>query len=118
MGQAICSPPPSCGPVPVQALASAIVTTATTEAISWGSGAWFQLWKVLNPSCQVSRICKDLSGYLGMSLTAGGSSLVTVQNQNVWSIRLAPGGHPGARRLHASIRVPSARLLNSTFLKC
>jgi TolB protein len=76
---------------------SAIVTTATTEVMSWSAG--YQLWKVLNPSGQVTRISNDLSTYYGASLTADGSSLVTVQNQHASSIWLVSEGRPGARQL-------------------
>jgi serine/threonine protein kinase/DNA-binding winged helix-turn-helix (wHTH) protein len=73
---------------------SAIVTAATTESASWAS-AGFQLWKVPYPRGRASRITNDLSTYFGTSVTADGSSLVTVQNQTASSIWLVSEG-----RLH------------------
>lgn len=51
-----------------------------------------QVWHVAYPGGQVERVTNDLNSYYGVSLSADGSSMVTVQqdvNASVWT---APGG--------------------------
>ena len=67
---------------------SGIVFAGTLEGEStWNS----QLWLVSYPGGQSRRITNDLNFYVGASVTANGSSLVTIQasiNSNLW---LMPG---------------------------
>jgi eukaryotic-like serine/threonine-protein kinase len=46
-----------------------------------------QIWQVSYPSGEVSRITNDLSNYVGVTLTADGSTLATIKEQidsNIW----------------------------------
>src|SRR6266581_1043820 len=49
-----------------------------------------QIWYLSYPGGEVHRITDDLNDYLGMSLTAASSALVTVQSEQVSNIWIAP----------------------------
>ena len=51
-----------------------------------------QVWVVSVPSGEVRRVTNDLNTYLGASLTADGSALVTVQTDRAPNIWVAPAG--------------------------
>lgn len=56
-----------------------------------------QIWQVSYPSGRVSRITNDLSNYVGVSLTANGSTLATVKEQitsNIWIASNGKWNHP------------------------
>jgi TolB protein len=53
----------------------------------------FQIWFVGYPDGKARRITNDLSSYAGVSLTADGKTLVSVQNQRVSSLWVAPNGN-------------------------
>ena len=55
----------------------------------FGSGGP-QIWQVPYPSGDARRITNDLNNYIGVSLTADGKSLVTVQTENVSNLWVAP----------------------------
>ena len=49
-----------------------------------------QIWQVSYPSGDARRITNDLNNYVGVSFTADGKSLVTVQAENVSNLWVAP----------------------------
>jgi Tol biopolymer transport system component/DNA-binding winged helix-turn-helix (wHTH) protein len=51
-----------------------------------------QIWTLSLPSGEVRRVTNDLNTYLGASVTADGSALVTVQTDRVPNVWVAPGG--------------------------
>ncbi|MBV9923495.1 MAG: PD40 domain-containing protein [Acidobacteria bacterium] len=51
-----------------------------------------QIWLLALPSGEMRRVTNDLNTYLGASLTADGSALVTVQTDRVPNVWVAPGG--------------------------
>jgi Tol biopolymer transport system component len=55
-------------------------------------GGSTQLWYVDHPTGEVSRITNDLNNYNGISISADGSKLATVQSQNSATVWLAPNG--------------------------
>ncbi len=57
-----------------------------------------QIWLVSAPSGEVRRVTNDLNTYLGASLTADGSALVTVQTDRAPNIWVAPGGDAARAR--------------------
>ena len=57
-----------------------------------------QIWMLSLPSGEVRRVTNDLNTYLGASLTADGSALVTVQTDRVPNIWVAPGGDAARAR--------------------
>lgn len=62
------------------------------------SGA--QLWQVDYPSGQAERITNDLNNYIGVSLSADGRSIATVQAENISNLWVAqPGEGASARQL-------------------
>ena len=60
---------------------AALVLTTRTEP-----GAPAQLWRVLYPGGQLSRLTNDLTSYVGVSLTADRRSLVTAQTTTLSSV--------------------------------
>jgi Tol biopolymer transport system component len=61
-----------------------------------GSQFIYQLWYLPYPKGEARRITNDLNDYRGLSLTANGTRLVTVQNVNVSNIWVAPAATPSA----------------------
>jgi Tol biopolymer transport system component/DNA-binding winged helix-turn-helix (wHTH) protein len=57
-----------------------------------------QVWLVSVPAGEVRRVTNDLNTYLGASLTADGSALVTVQTDRAPNIWVAPGGDAARAR--------------------
>jgi TolB protein len=57
-----------------------------------------QIWQVSLASGEVRRITNDLNTYLGASVTADGSALVTVQTDRAPNIWVAPGGDAARAR--------------------
>jgi TolB protein len=66
---------------------SGLVLTASEQPFSS-----YQVWHVAYPGGETSRITNDLNTYLGVSLTADSSALVTVQADRLSNIWVAPGG--------------------------
>src|SRR5579885_302237 len=66
---------------------SALVMSASEEELSPS-----QIWQLSFPSGEVRRVTNDLNTYLGASLTADGSALVTVQTDRVPNVWVAPAG--------------------------
>jgi Tol biopolymer transport system component/DNA-binding winged helix-turn-helix (wHTH) protein len=57
-----------------------------------------QVWVVAVPTGEVRRVTNDLNTYLGASLTADGSALVTVQTDRAPNIWVAPAGDAARAR--------------------
>ena len=57
-----------------------------------------QIWTVALPSGEVRRVTNDLNTYLGASVTADGSALVTVQTDRVPNVWVAPAGDAARAR--------------------
>jgi Tol biopolymer transport system component len=51
-----------------------------------------QLWRVAYPGGEALNITNDFNNYQGLSVTADGSSLVTIQSTKIANIWVAPGG--------------------------
>ena len=66
---------------------SGLVLSAAEEELSPA-----QIWMLSLPSGEVRRVTNDLNTYLGASLTADGSALVTVQTDRLPNVWVAPGG--------------------------
>jgi Tol biopolymer transport system component len=66
---------------------SGLVLSATEQELSPA-----QIWTLSVPSGEVRRVTNDLNTYVGASLTADGSALVTVQTDRVPNVWVAPGG--------------------------
>jgi Tol biopolymer transport system component/DNA-binding winged helix-turn-helix (wHTH) protein len=64
---------------------SGVVMSASEEELSPS-----QIWQLSFPSGEVRRVTNDLNTYLGASLTADGSALVTVQTDRVPNVWVAP----------------------------
>ncbi len=61
------------------------------DAIDLGSpGPTPQIWRISYPSGERSRVTNDLNAYRGVSLSADGKSLVTVQTETAAGISVAP----------------------------
>ena len=58
----------------------------------------FQIWSVSYPDGAARKITNDLDGYFGVSLTKDSSTLVTVQDDLISNIWVAPGGASGQAR--------------------
>jgi TolB protein len=65
-------------------------------------GGSTQLWYVEHPGGEVSRITNDLNNYNGVSISADGSTLATVQSQNSSTVWVAPNA-----RAEAAIKLTS-----------
>ncbi len=57
-----------------------------------------QIWTLSLPAGEVRRVTNDLNTYLGASLTADGSALVTVQTDRVPNVWVAPAGDAARAR--------------------
>ena len=57
-----------------------------------------QIWSVSYPDGAARKITNDLDGYFGVSLTKDSSTLVTVQDDLISNIWVAPGGMSGQAR--------------------
>ena len=57
-----------------------------------------QIWQLSFPSGEARRVTNDLNTYLGVSLTADASALVTVQTDRVPNVWVAPGGDAARAR--------------------
>ena len=55
-----------------------------------------QLWYLANPGGEVERITNDLNNYNGVSVSADGSTIATVQSQASSSVWLAPNANADA----------------------
>lgn len=64
---------------------SELLVSASTGALGP-----IQIWKVSYPDGAVERVTNDLNAYVGISLSADGASLVTVQNNQSKTIWVAP----------------------------
>jgi eukaryotic-like serine/threonine-protein kinase len=63
-----------------------------------------QIWQVSYPSGEISRITNDLSNYVGVTLTADGSTLATIKeqiNSNIWIA--SRGGWNHARQVTSGL---------------
>jgi Tol biopolymer transport system component/DNA-binding winged helix-turn-helix (wHTH) protein len=72
---------------------SGLVLSATEQELSPG-----QILLLAFPSGEVRRVTNDLNTYLGASLTADGSALVTVQTDRVPNVWVAPAGDAARAR--------------------
>ncbi|HVG39784.1 MAG TPA: winged helix-turn-helix domain-containing protein, partial [Pyrinomonadaceae bacterium] len=64
------------------------------------SGFVSQIWRVSYPSGEVRKITNDLNDYNGISLTSDAKTLLTVQNEQLSQLWIAPRGEvPRARQL-------------------
>ena len=61
-----------------------------------------QIWQVTYPAGQRSRVTNDLNAYIGVSLSADGRSLATVQTETVSSVYVADGPDKEPRRIPAA----------------
>lgn len=52
-----------------------------------------QVWYITHPGGEVDRITNDLNNYNGISISAAGATLATVQSQASSSVWFAPNGH-------------------------
>jgi serine/threonine protein kinase/Tol biopolymer transport system component len=62
------------------------------SAADLSSGYFDQLWDVSRSSGEVQRITNDLNYYYGVSLTTDSNALITVQNDLLSNLWMAPGG--------------------------
>ncbi|MEW6129028.1 MAG: protein kinase [Acidobacteriota bacterium] len=58
------------------------------------AGEWFQIFRVAFPSGDIERVTNDFYKYEGVSLTADGASLLTVQGRQETNIYVAPAQEP------------------------
>ncbi|HEX8502559.1 MAG TPA: winged helix-turn-helix domain-containing protein [Pyrinomonadaceae bacterium] len=72
---------------------SGVVLSAAEQELSPA-----QIWQVSVPAGEVRRVTNDLNTYLGASLTADGSALVTVQTDRAPNIWVAPAGDAARAR--------------------
>jgi Tol biopolymer transport system component/DNA-binding winged helix-turn-helix (wHTH) protein len=72
---------------------SALVLSASEQELSPA-----QIWTLSFPAGEVRRVTNDLNTYVGASMTADGSALVTVQTDRVPNIWVAPGGDAARAR--------------------
>ena len=72
---------------------SGLVLSATEAELSPA-----QIWLLSLPSGETRRVTNDLNTYLGASLTADGSALVTVQTDRVPNVWVAPSGDAARAR--------------------
>src|SRR5215213_3468452 len=72
---------------------SALVLSAAEAELSPA-----QIWTLSLPSGEMRRVTNDLNTYLGASVTADGSALVTVQTDRVPNVWVAPGGEAARAR--------------------
>jgi Tol biopolymer transport system component/DNA-binding winged helix-turn-helix (wHTH) protein len=72
---------------------SGLVVSATEAELSPA-----QIWTLALPSGEMRRVTNDLNTYLGASVTADGSALVTVQTDRVPNVWVAPAGDAGRAR--------------------
>jgi Tol biopolymer transport system component/DNA-binding winged helix-turn-helix (wHTH) protein len=72
---------------------SGLVMSATEAELSPA-----QIWTLSLPAGEVRRVTNDLNPYLGASLTADGSALVTVQTDRVPNVWVAPAGDAARAR--------------------
>jgi Tol biopolymer transport system component/DNA-binding winged helix-turn-helix (wHTH) protein len=72
---------------------SGLVVSATEAELSPA-----QIWMVSLPSGEMRRVTNDLNTYLGASVTADGSALVTVQTDRVPNVWVAPAGDAARAR--------------------
>jgi Tol biopolymer transport system component/DNA-binding winged helix-turn-helix (wHTH) protein len=72
---------------------SGLVLSATEQELSPA-----QIWTLSFPAGEVRRVTNDLNTYVGASMTADGSALVTVQTDRVPNIWVAPGGDAARAR--------------------
>jgi Tol biopolymer transport system component len=61
-----------------------------------------QIWQVTYPSGQRTRVTNDLNTYIGVSLSADGQSLATVQTETISSIYVPDGPDKEPRRIPAT----------------
>ena len=76
-----------------------IITVLDREA-----GPSRQIWQVSYPGGEARRITNDTNNYVGISLTADSTALVTVQSEQVSNIWVAPNGEAGR-----AVQLPSNR---------
>jgi Tol biopolymer transport system component/DNA-binding winged helix-turn-helix (wHTH) protein len=72
---------------------SGLVLSATEAELSPA-----QIWMLSLPAGEVRRVTNDLNTYLGASLTADGSALVTVQTDRVPNVWVVPAGDAARAR--------------------
>ena len=72
---------------------SGLVLSASEQELSP-----MQIWTLSFPSGEVRRVTNDLNTYVGASVTADGSALVTVQTDRVPNIWVAPAGDAARAR--------------------
>jgi Tol biopolymer transport system component/predicted Ser/Thr protein kinase len=68
-------------------------------AIDFSGLATPQIWRVAYPSGERSRVTNDLNAYVGVSLSADGRSLATVQTETVAAIHVAEGPNKEPRKV-------------------
>ena len=76
-----------------------IITAADQEP-----GAPYQLWHVSYPGGEMQRITNDVTNYVGVSVTADGAALVTMQTEQRATIWIAPDG-----KASRAVQIPSER---------
>src|SRR5439155_4936182 len=69
----------------------ALVITASTL----DSPVQLQIYELLFPDGEIRKITQDLNSYTGVSLTADGNALTTVQDQMIADVWVAPKGSAG-----------------------
>lgn len=57
-----------------------------------------QVWKVIRPEGRIEKITNDTSDYFGISLSANGSKIVSVQNSQNSQVWVAPASDPAQAR--------------------
>lgn len=67
---------------------SGLLLSASDHPAGWDVK---QIWQITYPQGDARRITNDLSGYLGLSLTADASTVLTVQETTVSSMWIVPG---------------------------
>ena len=63
-----------------------LIITAEDQSL-----APYQIWHVDYPDGRARRITNDLNSYLGLSLAADASALVTIESESLSNIWIAPG---------------------------
>ena len=67
---------------------SGLFLSASDQSAGWDSR---QIWQITYPDGEARRITNDLSGYMGLSLTANAATVLTVQQTTVSSMWIVAG---------------------------
>lgn len=74
---------------------SGLFLSASDQSAGWDSR---QIWQVNYPDGAARRITNDLSGYMGLSLTANAATVLTVQQTTVSRMWIVPGSDASQAR--------------------